>query len=621
MTRASDRPILRKKGREHVESQRAEALAGAIVGATTDTQAVNMAPVDAEHEPYDETQDTQTSHRKHREIQTELLDLRRRIAELEHEKQSLEQQVSYSSTAADVSTPVTTSEELTQTLQTFVRRVAMILQAEKCVIMLYDSESGELVAQHPALKLTDEEVSRLHVLPSVGLSGEAFRDGHPIICHDCKADARAKEDGLDKLGIRDALTVPMMIERRNENQQVVERTIIGVIHVLNKRYGLKFAEEDTRLLTVLARNAAAVISSARAIITITAEKKQLEYTLHSMTSGLLVVSRGERIQLMNAAAARILGLETVDGIGRSFRQVIVNGAVTEFLSHALEEEHEIVKEFVIGERFFQGQSAMVRDEKRAILGLLVVFNDVTELRNVERMKSDFVSTVSHELRTPLTSIQGFVRTLLDDPSGEFYDQDTRMEFYGIIDSECDRLVRLISDLLNVSRIENGRPLHVNYDTVDIGALIEKCLNFQRNYSENHELKMDVPTDLPTVVADKDKVDQIITNLVSNAIKYSPDGGSVTVSARDEGEKLCISVTDEGIGIPPEHLDKIFQRFHRVNAGDAQRVGGTGIGLYLVRSLVEAHGGVAWVESTVGKGSVFSFTLPKKPPANVLVEEG
>ena len=418
---------------------------------------------------------------------------------------------------------------------------------------------------------------------------------------------------VEIVGAHDSLTVPMLIERRNENQQVIERNIIGVIHVFNKRYGLAFTEEDVRLLTVLGRNAAAVISSARAFQSLTAEKKQLEYTLQSMTAGLLVITRNKRISLLNASSAAIINIDPVTSIGKLFYDVVKNTELRDFIANSLDEADETALEFSVDDRFFQAETAKVRDDKQNIMGLLCVLNDVTELRNVERMKSDFVSTVSHELRTPLTAIKGFIRTLLDDPKGEFYDQEIRMEFYGIIDTECDRLVRLISDLLNVSRLERGLSLHLNYTSVNVSALVEKCISFQRGYTDKHQLVIDIPDDLPQIEADQDKLDQIITNLISNAIKYSPNGGTITTSVIDEGDKLRFSVADEGLGIPNDQMDKVFQRFHRVNSGDSQRVSGTGIGLFLVKNLVQAHNGAIWVESELGHGSTFSFTLPKVQP--------
>jgi signal transduction histidine kinase len=229
------------------------------------------------------------------------------------------------------------------------------------------------------------------------------------------------------------------------------------------------------------------------------------------------------------------------------------------------------------------------------------------------MKTAFVSTVSHELRTPLTSIKGFISTLLADEDGDYYDQETQREFYHIIDMECDRLTRLISDLLNVSRIESGHALDLNPKPVNLAQLIEKVVTVQRSYTDKHEFVVDIGPGLPLIVADEDKVDQILTNLTNNAIKYSPRGGRIKISAAANGGAARVSISDEGMGIPKEHLPKVFDRFHRVDNRDTREVGGTGIGLYLVKHLVEAHGGRIWVESEVGKGSVFTFDLPKCPP--------
>ncbi len=256
---------------------------------------------------------------------------------------------------------------------------------------------------------------------------------------------------------------------------------------------------------------------------------------------------------------------------------------------------------------------MVRGEDQQIIGTVAIFNDITEIRNVERMKTAFVSTVSHELRTPLTSIKGFIATLLSDADG-YYDRETQREFYTIIDTECDRLTRLIGDLLNVSRIEAGRALDLNPKPIQIPSLISKVVSVQRSYTNKHTFNVRVDEDFPTIIADEDKVDQILTNLTNNAIKYSPGGGEITITGRVDEDKVTISVADQGVGIPKEHLPKVFDRFHRVDNRDTREVGGTGIGLYLVKHLVEAHGGKIWVESKVGKGTTFFFTLPEKPPS-------
>jgi len=540
----------------------------------------------------------------------ELERLRAQISELQRAKRELEAQLQETSSSAPA--PITTSAELESTLRWFLRRVAMIIQAEKAVIMLYDQETGELVSQSPALGLTDEEIGIFRVRATQGISGQVFREGRPIITDDAMSDPRTVKENVALLNVRNALTVPLTVERKDAEGTVVEKNTIGVFHVFNKRGGRQFTEEDVTLLTALARSAASVISSARLFIAVADEKRALEQTLQGMLAGVLVVGKDGRIRLMNSAAKHIFGVPAEDGTGRPLNQVVREEGIHALVDACLRGNAEQSAEVSIyspEERIYQVQTALLRGDNDGVSGVVATFNDITELRSVERMKSEFVSTVSHELRTPLTSIKGFIRTLLDDTQG-YYDRDMQMEFYRIIDTECDRLVRLISDLLNLSRIESGRGLQLVLTEVDVGALIRRVVESQRAYTSNHTFELVIPDDLPKITADQDKIDQVLTNLVSNAIKYSPDGGTITLHARDLGDFLEVSVSDQGIGIPEEHIGKLFTRFHRVDSRDSRKQYGTGIGLYLVKHLVEAHKGEVGVESVVGKGSTFRFTISK-----------
>jgi signal transduction histidine kinase len=233
--------------------------------------------------------------------------------------------------------------------------------------------------------------------------------------------------------------------------------------------------------------------------------------------------------------------------------------------------------------------------------------DITDIKNIDRMKSSFVAMASHELRTPLTAIKGFVSTLLMDDG---FSNDERREFYMIIDQECDRLTRLINDLLNTARIEAQESLKPNYTMVDFRALLDKVMMIQKQSTSRHELKLDVRSEIPKIIGDEDKLDQILTNLLNNAIKYSPNGGTVTVHAMVEDDHILVGVEDQGLGIPKDHLGKVFEKFHRVNNEDNRKIYGTGLGLFLVKHLVEGvHMGKIWVESEVGKGSTFLFRIP------------
>jgi len=331
-----------------------------------------------------------------------------------------------------------------------------------------------------------------------------------------------------------------------------------------------------------------------------------------MLAGVLVVGDDNRVRLMNSAAKHIFGVPGDDGTGKLLGQVIRDEDVHDLVRSCLQGNSEATAELSIyspEERIYQVQTALLLGDNGDVSGVVATFNDITELRSVERMKSEFVSTVSHELRTPLTSIKGFIRTLLDDVEG-YYDRETQMEFYRIIDTECDRLVRLINDLLNLSRIESGRALDLVLARVDLGQLIGRVVDSQRSYTDRHEFDIIVPEDLKHVNADRDKLDQVLTNLLSNAIKYSPDGGKITVHAREiDDNKISVSVSDHGIGIPEDQISRLFTRFHRVDSRDSRKQYGTGIGLYLVKHLIEAHEGEVSVASKQGEGSTFTFILP------------
>ena len=548
--------------------------------------------------------------RQDEEIREELDRLRSQIAELQESKRQLEDELREGSATAQA--PITTSAELEATLRWFLRRVGMILQAEKAALMLYEPESGELVAQWPALGMSRDDVEAFRVRATQGVSGQVFREGRPVITDDAMSDPRTVKENVALLNIRNVLTVPLAIERKDGDGQIVEKNVIGVFNVFNKRAGQRFAEEDVTLLTALAKSAASVISSAKLYIAVADEKRELEQTLQGMLAGVLVVGDDSRVRLMNSAAKHIFGVPGEDGTGKLLSQVIRDEDVHDLVRSCLQGNSEATAELSIyspEERIYQVQTALLLGANGEVSGVVATFNDITELRSVERMKSEFVSTVSHELRTPLTSIKGFIRTLLDDIEG-YYDRETQMEFYRIIDTECDRLVRLINDLLNLSRIESGRALDLVLARVDLGELISRVVDSQRSYTDRHQFDIIVPQDLKHINADRDKLDQVLTNLLSNAIKYSPDGGKITVHAREiDDNKISVSISDQGIGIPEEQISRLFTRFHRVDSRDSRKQYGTGIGLYLVKHLVEAHQGEVAVTSRQGEGSTFTFILP------------
>jgi len=511
-------------------------------------------------------------------------------------------------------TEVTPLSEADVTLRRLVQRIAMILQAEKIVIMFYDHESGELIGIPPAFGVDDEHLRICRVRATHGISGKVFRDGEPAIFHDAVTDAQTREDPFGLLHVNNGVTVPLVIEKRDEENRVIERNTIGVLHAFNKRHNEDFNDEDVRLLERMAKNVGSIIANLQLYREVVEEREELLQTFESLTAGLLLVSPEGRLSQINSSARAIFGIRP-DAIGKSAKDVLNNAELWQVLEEAHKggEGSKSEVTVIIGgtERIFEVQAAQVRGEDNRELGVVAIMNDVTEIKNIDRMKSSFVAMASHELRTPLTAIKGFSSTLLDAVDDDIYSKEDQKEFLGIVVHECDRLRRLIDDLLNTSRIEAGESLKPSYSHVDIKSLLDKVVRVQQQASTKHTVKLQVHTPLPDqIVADEDKLDQIFTNLLNNAIKYSPAGGDVVVHATLEGDTILFGVQDHGLGIPKDHLGKVFEKFHRVNNEDNRKIYGTGLGLFLVKHLVDkVHMGEIWVDSEVGKGSTFLFRIP------------
>lgn len=515
--------------------------------------------------------------------------------------------------------PVAPINEADVTLRRLVQRIAMILQAEKIVIMFHDRERGELIGIPPSYGVDEEHLTHFRVRASQGVSGEVFRSGEPVIFHDAITDPRCQRDPFSLVHAANGITVPLVIEKRDEENRVIERNTIGVLHAFNKRHSEDFNDEDVRLLERMARNVGSIIANLQLYREVVQEREELLQTFESLTAGLLLVSPDGRLSQINATARAIFGVPQ-EAIGKNVDNYIKHEDLRALLNEAKIGTEGAKKELHVtlpgsSDRIYEAQSALVRSEDGKDVGVVAILTDVTEMRNIDKMKSSFVAMASHELRTPLTAIKGFSSTLLEGVDYDMYGKDEQKEFLGIVVSECDRLRRLIDDLLNTSRIESGESLKPSYSRFDLMPVLEKSVAVQQQASGRHRVLLKVHNQLPeTVVGDQDKFDQILTNLLNNAIKYSPNGGDVTVHAKNEGDTILLGVQDQGMGIPKDHLSKVFERFHRVDNEDNRKIYGTGLGLFLVKHLVEqVHLGEIWAESEgiSGKGTTFWVRLPSE----------
>jgi two-component system, OmpR family, phosphate regulon sensor histidine kinase PhoR len=330
--------------------------------------------------------------------------------------------------------------------------------------------------------------------------------------------------------------------------------------------------------------------------------------LGSMVEGVAVVNAGERLLFANPAFAGILGLETPPKFGSALVEFVRQTELIESVRRVLRGEPAVHAEIMTGtlkQRYFASTVAPVRPTET--LGAVVVLHDITDLRRLERVRRDFVANVSHELKTPLTAIQGFAETLL---GGALDDDQNRSRFLGIILDHARRLARLTDDLLELSQIEADR-LDLEIRPVHVEQLMESCLETARMFAAEKRISLSVetPQTLPEIAADRRRLAEVMQNLLDNAVRYTAPGGQITVRAVPGGGDVTITVADTGVGIPQADQLRIFERFYRVDNDRSREAGGTGLGLAIAKHLVEAHGGRIWVESEVGRGSQFHFSVP------------
>ena len=341
------------------------------------------------------------------------------------------------------------------------------------------------------------------------------------------------------------------------------------------------------------------------------ESKRLHSILAYMTDGVLATNRRGQITMINDMAKRQLGVERDDALNQNILELL-----------KIEEEYELRElitqspELMIYSQNLNGEYislrvrfALIRRESGFISGLVAVLHDTTEQEKEERERRLFVSNVSHELRTPLTSVKSYLEALDEGALTE----PVAPDFIKVSLDETNRMMRMVTDLLHLSRIDNETS-HLDVELINFTAFITFILNrFDKMRSQDDEKKYELVRDYPInsvwIEIDTDKMTQVIDNILNNAIKYSPDGGKITVSMKTTDDQMILSISDQGLGIPKQDLPKIFDRFYRVDRARSRAQGGTGLGLAIAKEIIKQHKGFIWAKSEYGKGSTFTIVLP------------
>jgi two-component system phosphate regulon sensor histidine kinase PhoR len=341
-----------------------------------------------------------------------------------------------------------------------------------------------------------------------------------------------------------------------------------------------------------------------------AERARLEAVLLSMFEGVMVLDAQGKIRLMNQRLKDYLKVEE-DPMGKKPLEVIRNIEIQEIVDKSLEinkglESREISVLMPEEKMLSIHATPIVSQDKTE--GSVLVFYDITDLRRLEKIRQDFVANVSHELRTPISSIKGYAETLLE---GALDDKENARDFIEIIHSDSERLATLINDILDLSKIESGQ-LKLDFKAISINPIIKKVVTLlsKQAKAKGIKIELDIPKKIPKVMADKERIAQVVLNLLDNAIKYNKLNGKVTISYKEDKKLLKVNIADTGLGIPAKDLDRVFERFYRVDKARSRELGGTGLGLSIVKHIIDAHGGKVAVESTLDKGSTFSISLPK-----------
>jgi PAS domain S-box-containing protein len=465
-------------------------------------------------------------------------------------------------------------------------------------IYLVDENQGELVLgmQRGVLETAEGRRGRTNLDES--WMGSVTRRGEPRLIRDLGADPETSQWAKDIGLFRSAVVVPL----RSQEQ------VIGIISVLDLAPGafspetLKRMSEVGKLLEISIENVILKRLQAKA-------QTLSNAILNSMAEGVVVIDDENRIVMMNPVMESLLDwpLEKALGSDADSLLPIKRREREAFLRIVRRGGKPPPIKATLKDRTLDVNIRPIAGDQGQTMGTVLAWHDITELARVDQMKTEFISIVSHELRTPLTSIKGYVDLVLDGDAGKI--NELQQEFLEVVQQDTNRLTALIEDLLNISRIESGR-VTLQLQPLGVSELMESVVASLRTQISEKDMQVDIdagPVAI-TVRGDRDRLTQVLTNLLGNAIKFSPRGSRVGVMARKKGRYLQVEVADNGPGISREDLGRIFTKFFRADNAATRQTGGTGLGLAIAKSLVELHGGRIWAESELGKGSTFSFTV-------------
>lgn len=504
------------------------------------------------------------------------------LLESRRNTQALEQQVSEMEALERVGRSVTSSLDLDSVLMTAVEAVVELTGAEEGNLLLPDPQTGELYVR-AAKNLGDEFVQTFRLPVEDTLAGEVFRSGEPVLF---------TSDQLQKIKTAFFVHSLLYVPLRSHGE------IIGVMGVHNRESNRSFSKRHVTIAEAIADFAAIAIENARLYTSTEIERRKLNTIITKVVDGVIVTDHERRLVFMNPTARQAFGVSINSVAGRHVNDVVTH--------------KELLHIYKLNESQFPCRRELTLDDGRVLnaqataipeVGLAITLQDITQLKELDRIKSEFVSTVSHDLRSPLTAIMGYVELL--DRVGPL--NNTQKEFVQRVHASVLSITSLINELLDLGRIEAGFDSEKEHLALDV--MIQLAIEELRELvdAKGQLLMLEVAPDLPEVYASPIRLQQVLGNLIGNAVKYTQAGGWVKIEAHAEAQQLIIQVSDNGPGIPIHEQPYVFDKFYR--ASNTDETTGTGLGLAIVKSIVENQQGRVWVDSTPGHGSTFTAVLP------------
>ncbi len=506
------------------------------------------------------------------------------LRERERLRELVDRQIQEFNALYTVGKKVSALLDIEEILTLVVSAAANLTDADEGSLLLLDPDSGELYLR-AYYNLSDATIHNLRVKVTDTLMGRVIQTGRPVMMTGNEL-VKIQSDYL----VKAILSVPLFAGDR----------VTGILSVDNKKSGRPFTEHHVHLLSTLADSAAIAIENARLFWEADSERAKLNTILRDIQDAVIVTDADMHILLANNAARQAFNLG-VDVTGQLLADVIHHQAVVDLFDQRKLRSRNWRAEIVLPDgRTLQGQLSVLSG-----IGYGAVMQDISRLKELDHIKSEFVAIVSHDLRTPLTTIRGYVSLL--SRVGPLNEQ--QQEFVDRVEHNMTSVVELIQDLLDIGRIEAGLDWEMRPTPLD-EIVLEAVEQLRPNAElQRHALTVNVTTVAPAWGNGR-RLEQIMVNLLMNAIKYTPDGGRIDVTLREDGDFLVLQVCDSGIGISVEDQHRIFDKFYRVESGATQGIGGSGLGLAIVKAITEKHAGRVWVESEPGQGSTFTVLLPK-----------